>query len=92
MALCFLVLTRFKLLYGDWRGYVIALFALVYVANFYMGLFGRVKLEVRKSRAEIEAIEAEVDNINGSGAPPAQMRGAGLPRPVAMVTTPRGRP
>ena len=57
----FLVITRYKLLYDDWRGYLIALFALVYVSNFYIGLFGHVKLEVRKNRAEIKAIEAEVE-------------------------------
>ncbi len=56
----FLIITRYKLLYNDWRGYLIALFALVYVSNFYIGLFGHVKLEVRKNRAEIKAIEAEV--------------------------------
>ena len=58
----FLLITRYKLLYNDWRGYLVALFALVYVSNFYIGLFGHVKLEVRKSRAEIKAIEAEVEN------------------------------
>jgi hypothetical protein len=56
----FLIITRYKLLFNDWRGYLIALLALVYVANFYIGLFGHVKLEVRKNRAEIKAIEAEV--------------------------------
>jgi Protein of unknown function (DUF1360) len=62
----FLVITRFKLLYPDWRGYLVALFALVYVSNFYIGLFGHVKLEVRKDRAEIKAIEAEVEQkVNG---------------------------
>jgi hypothetical protein len=45
----FLIITRYKLLYDDWRGYLIALFALVYVSNFYIGLFGHVKLEVRKT-------------------------------------------
>ena len=57
----FLVVTRYKLLYSDWRGYLVALFALVYVSNFYIGLFGHVKLEVRKDRAEIKAIEAQVE-------------------------------
>ncbi len=57
----FLIITRYKLLYSDWRGYLVSLFALVYVANFYIGLFGHVKLEVRKDRAEIKAIEAEVE-------------------------------
>ena len=61
VAAIFLVITRYHLLYDDWRGYLIALFALVYVSNFYIGLFGHVKLEVRKNRAEIKAIEAEVE-------------------------------
>lgn len=59
----FLIITRYKLLYNDWRGYMVALFALVYVSNFYIGLFGHVKLEVRKNRAEIKAIEAEVAEV-----------------------------
>ncbi len=61
VAAIFLAITRYKLLYDDWRGYLISLFALVYVSNFYIGLFGHVKLEVRKNRAEIKAIEAEVE-------------------------------
>src|SRR5512146_1534498 len=31
----FLLITGYKLLYADWRGYLIALFALVWVANIY---------------------------------------------------------
>jgi hypothetical protein len=84
VALLFLLITRFKLLYMDWRGYVIALFALVYVANFYMGVFGHVKLEVKKTRVEVKAIEAEVEKAEeGLNEPFA---GAGSktkgPRPV----------
>jgi hypothetical protein len=59
VTIVFLAITRYKLLYDDWRGYLIALFALVYVSNFYIGLFGHAKLEVKKDRAEIRAIEAE---------------------------------
>ena len=65
VAALFLVITRYKLLYDDWRGYLIALFALVFVSNFYIGAFGHVKLEVRKDRAEIKAIEAQVEQVNG---------------------------
>ena len=64
----FLVVTRYKLLYDDWRGYLVALFALVYVSNFYIGLLGHVKLEVRKNRAEIKAIEAQVEQVEGKKA------------------------
>ena len=69
VAAIFLIVTRYKLLYPDWRGYLVSLFALVYVSNFYIGVFGRVKLEVRKNRAEIKAIEAEVEEkTNGKKA------------------------
>ncbi len=49
----FLVITRFKLLFPDWRGYLIAGFALVWVANFYMGVFGRLRLDIKHERVEI---------------------------------------
>jgi hypothetical protein len=53
-----LVITRFRLLYGDWRGYLIAGFALVWIANLYMSLFGRLRLEIRDERAEAEKDES----------------------------------
>ncbi len=34
VAAIFLVITRFKLLYPDWRGYLVSLFAMVWMANF----------------------------------------------------------
>ena len=54
----FLIVTRYKLLFTDWRGYLIAGFSLVWVANVYMGLFGRIRLDLRKERAEIATEEA----------------------------------
>jgi hypothetical protein len=68
VAVAFLMVTRFKLLYEDWRGYLIALFALVYLANFYMGLFGHVKLEVKKTRVEVRALEAETEKAEEESA------------------------
>jgi hypothetical protein len=60
VAFGFLVITQFKLLYADWRGYLIAFFSLVYLSNILIGIYGRVKLSVKKERAEIKAIESEV--------------------------------
>ena len=57
----FLVVTRFKLMYPDWRGYLLSLFALVWVANQYMSLFGRLRLDIREERLEIELQEHEVE-------------------------------
>ena len=56
----FLVITHYKLLYNDWRGYLIALFALVWVANLYMTFFARYKVEVKVERYEAKKIEHEV--------------------------------
>jgi hypothetical protein len=57
VAIFFLLLTRYKLLYLDWRGYVIAMFALVWVANLYMSFYGRLRLDIRKERVEINKVE-----------------------------------
>src|ERR1700690_2053830 len=53
-----LVITRYKLLFPDWRGYLIAGFSLVWVANIYMAIFGRLRLDLRKERDEITAQES----------------------------------
>lgn len=65
VAAIFLAFTRFHLLYGDWRGYVIAWFSLVFVSNLYMGAFGIVKLGVKRERVEIQDIETDVRRKNG---------------------------
>jgi hypothetical protein len=54
----FLMITRYKLLYPDWRGYLIAGFSLVWMANVYMGIFGRIRLDLKKERTEIKTEEA----------------------------------
>lgn len=65
VAILFLFFTGYKLLLDDWRGYVIAGFSLVWVANLYMSLFAQAKLEVKKDRVEIKKVEQEVEGGNG---------------------------
>ncbi len=57
----FLGITGYKLLYQDWRGYLVSFFALVWIANIYMGIFGQVKLGVKKEREEIKSLEKDVE-------------------------------
>jgi hypothetical protein len=57
----FVILTRYKLLLDDWRGYILAWFALVWVANMYMSAFGRLRLDIKRERVEIEGAEADVE-------------------------------
>jgi hypothetical protein len=63
----FLVITRFKLLYSGWRGYLVGGFALVWVANIYMSFFGRLRLEIREERAEVKVKEAEAERPSRPG-------------------------
>jgi hypothetical protein len=54
--LCF---TGYKLLLPDWRGYIIAGFSLVWIANVYMSLFGLIKQDINKEKMEIKVLEEE---------------------------------
>ena len=47
----FILLTGYRLLLDDWRGYVLSFFALVWVANAYMSLFARLRVDIRSERA-----------------------------------------
>lgn len=62
VAAAFLIITRFTLLYHGWRGYLISLFALVWVANIYMSIYNRLRLDIKHERIAIEADEEVVEN------------------------------
>jgi hypothetical protein len=64
VAAFFIFLTRYKLLLDDWRGYLIALFALVWVANGYMNLFARLRVELRFVRADASVKDKQVEQID----------------------------
>ena len=53
-----LLVTRYKLLFDDWRGYAIAWLALVWVANHLIGIYGRLRLGIKSERLEIGLKEA----------------------------------
>jgi hypothetical protein len=61
VAVFFLFLTGFKLLMDDWRGYVIAGFSLVWIANTYMTLFGFLRQSIKKEKTEIELLEQKTN-------------------------------
>lgn len=59
VTIFFLALTRYKLLLPDWRGYVVAFFAVVWVANLYMSVFAWLRQEIKH-----ETIEAQLDEMS----------------------------
>ena len=58
ITLLFLIITRYHLLYNNWRGYIVSFFALVWIANIYMSLFGLVRVGMKK-----EGIEAKIKEV-----------------------------
>jgi len=54
-----LIITRFYLLFADWRGYIIAGFSIVWMANIYMSLFYLLRQGIKKEKVTIEEIEEE---------------------------------
>jgi hypothetical protein len=65
VAAFFLVLTRFHLLLLDWRGYLIAWFALVWIANVYMSIFNRLRLDIKHENVVIateQAVQQKVES------------------------------
>lgn len=59
ISLIFLLITQFQLLYDGWRGYLLAFFSLVWIANWYMSLFGYLRQSLK-----VEKIEAKMKDEN----------------------------
>jgi hypothetical protein len=57
-----LVITRFTLLYDGWRGYVLAEFALVWLANVYMSFFNRLRLDIKQENVSIALEQAKIES------------------------------
>jgi len=79
--------TSYRLLLPDWRGVVLAWFTLVWVANIYMSLFGRLRLDIKRERVEIKAEELEVERDESVTSQPN-----GRARRPAAATRQPGRP
>jgi len=58
----FLIITRFHLLFYDWRGYLIAGFAIVWVANIYMSLYALVRIDLKKERIIAKIEEQKIED------------------------------
>jgi hypothetical protein len=63
----FLFLTRYHLLLDDWRGYLLAFFSLVAVANVYMSAFGRLRQEVKSEKLHAKRIEKVLERQEKQG-------------------------
>ena len=62
VTLFFLILTDYKLLIPDWRGYIIAGFSLIWIANVYMSIFNLLRQSIKKDKTEIKEIEQKLND------------------------------
>ncbi|WP_269236263.1 hypothetical protein [Flavobacterium flavigenum] len=61
ITLFFIALCNFRLLLPDWRGYIIAGFSLVFIANLYMSFFALLRQTIKKEKVEIKKIETDTN-------------------------------
>ena len=67
VTLFFLLLTHFQMLLTGWRGYLISWFALVWIANVYMSVFNRLRLEIKHENVVIATEQAVQKNSEEDG-------------------------
>jgi hypothetical protein len=69
VTIFFIALSGYRLLLDDWRGYVLSFFALVFVANAYMNLYARLRVDITQAKAEVKKIESETNDGNEASSP-----------------------
>jgi len=51
VTLALLLVTGYRLYYDDWRGSLMAFFAVPWVANVYMNFYQRLRVDIRREKA-----------------------------------------
>ena len=62
VTILMLIITQYKLLLNDWRGYLIAGFALVWIANVYMSLYAFIRIDIKKERIKAKTEEEKLNS------------------------------
>jgi hypothetical protein len=62
VTILILILTGYQFLMDDWRGYILAGFSVVWIANFYMAIFALIKVDVNLERLQVKKEEENLDN------------------------------
>ena len=55
-----LLITRYQLLYTDWRGYLVSGFSLIWIANIYMSLFFLIRTDLKNEGLDCKLKESEL--------------------------------
>ena len=56
-----LFITKYQLLFSDWRGYLISWFSVIWIANIYMSLFLFIRTDIKKEGIEAKLKESDLN-------------------------------
>ena len=60
VTILILILTQFRLLIDDWRGYILAFFVLPWLANQFMSIYRRLRVGIKHENALAEIVESNL--------------------------------
>ena len=66
VAILLIILTNYKLLMENWLGYIIAGFALVWIANIYTALFAFLRQGIKKEKTEISLLTKKEESVQST--------------------------
>jgi len=61
VTLLILVLTGFRALLEDWRGYVLAFFVIPWLANQWMSIYRRLRVGIKHENLQAKVVEEKLD-------------------------------
>jgi hypothetical protein len=62
VTILLLFITKYTLLYPDWRGYLLAGFSIVWIANVYMSLYNLLRVDLKKIKLTAQKEEEKLKN------------------------------
>lgn len=62
VTLFFLLLTGFQLLLDDFRGYILAFFAIPWLANQFMSIYRRLRVGIKVENLQAKVVEEKLDD------------------------------
>lgn len=62
ITILMLIMTRYHLIYPDWRGYILAGFSIVWIANVYMSIYNLIRIDLKKQGIIAKKEQKELDD------------------------------
>jgi hypothetical protein len=62
VTILILFISEYTLLYPDWRGYFIAGFSIVWIANVYMSIYNLIRIDLKKEKLQAQKEEEKLKN------------------------------